>query len=173
MRSTTRTRLSLALLALLFGVGCASKSPTPPAAEPPKQPTPVAQKTEPEPVKVTRTVPQVPPIYFGTDDATLPREALAPLAEYAKAVSENPEWGVVTIDGHCDERGSDAYNQALGERRAKAVERYLVSQGVSRARIAIRSFGSERPVAVGNDERAWKYNRRSELSVKTLSAASR
>jgi peptidoglycan-associated lipoprotein len=79
---------------------------------------------------------------------------------------------VVTIDGHCDERGSDQYNRALGRRRAAAVERYLVDMGVPSARVATRTFGEDRPAVSGHDESAWSYNRRSELQVEVLASAS-
>ena len=78
---------------------------------------------------------------------------------------DHPEWGMVEIEGHCDERGSDAHNLALGKRRAAAVERHLVDMGVPRSRIATHTFGSDRPAARGHGEGAWRRNRRAELRV--------
>ena len=69
----------------------------------------------------------------------------------------------VVLEGHADERGTREYNMALGERRAKAVQRYLVLQGVSPAQLELVSYGEERPVATGNDEQSWAQNRRVEL----------
>ncbi|MNY60164.1 Peptidoglycan-associated lipoprotein precursor [compost metagenome] len=69
----------------------------------------------------------------------------------------------VVLEGHTDERGTREYNMALGERRAKAVQRYLVLQGVSPAQLELVSYGEERPVATGNDEQSWAQNRRVEL----------
>jgi len=69
----------------------------------------------------------------------------------------------VVLEGNTDERGTREYNQALGERRAKAVQRYLVLQGVSPAQLEVVSYGEERPVATGNDEQSWAQNRRVEL----------
>ena len=80
---------------------------------------------------------------------------------------------MITIDGHCDERGSDVYNEELGQRRAEAVRGYLVKLGIPSSRIKARSFGSARPASRGHDERAWSYNRRSELHIDALTAASR
>jgi peptidoglycan-associated lipoprotein len=78
---------------------------------------------------------------------------------------------VLTIEGHCDERGSHAYNQALGDRRARAVERYLVEQGVPVDRLQTQSFGDSRPAAFGHEETAWGANRRSELEVEAMRTA--
>ena len=66
----------------------------------------------------------------------------------------------VTIEGHCDERGTREYNLALGERRAQAVKDYLVSLGIDPVRVTTISYGKERPVALGNNETAWSQNRR-------------
>ena len=69
----------------------------------------------------------------------------------------------VVLEGHADERGTREYNMALGERRAKAVQRYLVLQGVSPAQLELVSYGEERPVAMGSSEESWAQNRRVEL----------
>lgn len=66
----------------------------------------------------------------------------------------------VTVEGHCDERGTREYNLALGERRATAVRNYLVSKGVAADRVSTISYGKERPEALGSDESAWSRNRR-------------
>lgn len=69
------------------------------------------------------------------------------------------------ISGHADERGSDEYNLALGNRRAAAAQRYLVNRGIDATRMDVISFGEERPVAMGSDESAWAQNRRAEFEV--------
>ena len=69
----------------------------------------------------------------------------------------------VSVEGHCDERGTNEYNLALGDRRAKAVKDYLVSLGVSSSRIETISYGEEKPAAFGHDESSWELNRRVEL----------
>lgn len=71
----------------------------------------------------------------------------------------------IEIVGHCDERGSDEYNLALGNRRALAAKQYLVSRGIEAGRIATRSMGEEMPLNPGHDEPAWEQNRRDEFSV--------
>jgi len=69
----------------------------------------------------------------------------------------------VVIEGHCDERGSEEYNLALGERRADAVRRYMTDLGVPGGRMSTVSFGESRPAVQGHDESAWRYNRRADF----------
>jgi peptidoglycan-associated lipoprotein len=79
-------------------------------------------------------------------------------------LAENPESRVL-IEGHCDERGTNEYNMALGEQRALSARRYLVSLGVSPDRLTTISYGEERPVAIGSNEAAWAENRRAHFAV--------
>ena len=74
----------------------------------------------------------------------------------------NPTHGVI-VEGHCDERGSNEYNLALGERRSLAVRAAMISAGIDGARVQTRSYGEERPVAFGHDEGSWSLNRRAEF----------
>ena len=71
----------------------------------------------------------------------------------------------VSIEGHCDERGTREYNLALGERRANAVKDYLVARGVDGGRVSTISYGKEKPVALGNDKAAWSQNRRGVTTI--------
>ena len=71
----------------------------------------------------------------------------------------------ITIEGHCDERGTREYNLALGDRRANAAKNYLAARGVSPSRITTISYGKERPVALGSDEQSWAANRRAVTIV--------
>jgi peptidoglycan-associated lipoprotein len=71
----------------------------------------------------------------------------------------------VTVEGHCDERGTREYNLALGERRSAAVKNYLVALGISASRIDTISYGKERPVAFGSNEAAWAQNRRGVMMI--------
>lgn len=100
--------------------------------------------------------------YFEFNSSELSEADREALATHARLLSENPDLTVV-LEGHADERGSREYNLALGERRAKAIERMLNLQGVAREQIQVISFGEERPVALGHDEEAWRLNRRVEL----------
>lgn len=86
------------------------------------------------------------------------------LAENVEWLRKNPATKV-TIEGHCDERGSSEYNLALGERRARATRDYLVASGIAANRISTISFGKERPFALGHDESAWQWNRRAHFAA--------
>ncbi|ACO79810.1 peptidoglycan-associated outer membrane lipoprotein [Azotobacter vinelandii CA] len=99
--------------------------------------------------------------YFEYDSSDLKPEAMRALDVHARDLKGNG--ARVVLEGHTDERGTREYNMALGERRAKAVQRYLVLQGVSPAQLELVSYGEERPVAGGADEQSWAQNRRVEL----------
>jgi peptidoglycan-associated lipoprotein len=98
-------------------------------------------------------------IYFDFDDATLDDMAQELLRQKAMWLQDNPD-GNVMIEGHCDERGTNAYNLALGERRAEAVKSFLVDLGISDARLTTISYGEEKPLDMGQNEEAWAKNRR-------------
>lgn len=103
------------------------------------------------------------PIYFPFDQSTLTEEGKATAEAIAQLMLEAPEMSV-RIEGHADERGTNEYNLALGERRALAVQQYLVSYGIDAARLPVLSYGEERPAVDGKDESAWVKNRRAEFS---------
>jgi peptidoglycan-associated lipoprotein len=103
-------------------------------------------------------------VYFEFDDFTLNEEAKAVLAQNAAWLMNNAQRDVI-IEGHCDERGTDEYNVALGERRANSVKRYLISLGVNAAQLSTISFGEERPSTQGHTEAEWAKNRRAEFVV--------
>ncbi|MBQ7206491.1 MAG: OmpA family protein [Lentisphaeria bacterium] len=101
----------------------------------------------------------MPVIYFKYDeDALVPseREKLDRIAAY---MSDKPTLGLV-IEGHCDQRGTEEYNRALGERRANAIRAYLVTKGVADGKIKTVSYGEDKPAAQGSGEDVWKQNRR-------------
>jgi peptidoglycan-associated lipoprotein len=104
-------------------------------------------------------------VYFELDSAVVREDGRASLDHNAQQIRSNPGWGVVTIEGHCDERGSEEYNLALGERRAAAVKQYLADQGVPPDRLDVRSFGEMEPVSLGHDERTWRLNRRVQFET--------
>lgn len=98
-------------------------------------------------------------IYFDTDRYNIDAQDQVALQAQAQWLAQYPEKRA-TIEGHCDERGTRDYNLALGERRANAAKNYLVSLGVSPARLTTVSYGKERPAALGSNEGAWAQNRR-------------
>lgn len=103
-------------------------------------------------------------IYFDFDKATLDYQAQELLKQKAMWLRDFPDANVV-IEGHCDERGTNAYNLALGERRAESVKAFLVNLGVSGARLTTISYGEEKPVDMGNNEEAWAKNRRAAFAL--------
>ena len=103
-------------------------------------------------------------IYFAFDDATLRETAKGALQQSAEGLLRNLRVQI-EIQGHCDERGTEEYNLALGQRRAEVARRYLVDVGVSSSRIETNSFGESMPAVRGHDEAAWSRNRRAELVV--------
>ncbi len=100
-------------------------------------------------------------IYFEFDDSTVQQQYLAVLELHAVFLVES---GMnVTLEGHADERGTQAYNLALGERRAKSVAQYLMNYGLSESQISVVSYGEERPADAGHMDGSWEKNRRVEV----------
>ncbi|MFD1384011.1 peptidoglycan-associated lipoprotein Pal [Rhodanobacter aciditrophus] len=100
--------------------------------------------------------------YFDFDKSIVRPAAREALAKHAEFLINNPDARIV-LEGHADERGTREYNMALGERRAKAVLRYLTIQGVAASQIETVSFGEEVPVSFGHDDDSWQLNRRVEV----------
>jgi peptidoglycan-associated lipoprotein len=103
-------------------------------------------------------------IHFDFDQATLSDQARATLDDKVVILRANPAMKL-RIVGNTDDRGSEEYNLALGQRRAASARRYLLDQGIAEDRIETTSYGESRPVAQGNDESAWAQNRRDEFEV--------
>ena len=103
-------------------------------------------------------------IHFGYDQYRVLDRDISTLEEIAAWLKENPEARVL-IEGHCDERGTNEYNMALGEQRALAARRYLVGLGIDSGRLTTISYGEERPTALGSTEDAWSRNRRGHFAV--------
>jgi len=103
-------------------------------------------------------------ILFSFDSSVLSDQAQQILNSKADYLRSNS--GVtVTVEGHCDARGTEAYNIALGERRAESVKNFLVDLGISANRLNTVSYGEERPIAMGQDEASWAKNRRAQFMV--------
>jgi len=161
---TPRLPLLLAAVSLIAVAGCAKKPPKelPPAPPETTNPTPVpTAPTGPLPGSQADFVANVTSdrIFFDTDSSEVDAEDQAALQSQAGWLSRYPNVRV-TIEGHCDERGTREYNLALGERRANAAKNALIGMGVSAGRITTISYGKERPDAVGSDEAAYARNRR-------------
>ena len=103
-------------------------------------------------------------VFFGYDSSDLDSDALELLQDQVAWLKENSDV-TVTIEGHCDERGTREYNLALGEKRAQAVKNYLIGLGINPDRVSTISYGKERPAVVGSNDGAWAQNRRSVTLV--------
>jgi len=153
------------MLAMVAVAGCGGKK----AVEPASSTEPTETSTAPKVEEATDTSPtttaeEVSPVslsdvYFDFDSYNLTSEAKGTLEGNAREMKRVTA-GNVTIEGHCDERGTRAYNLALGEKRANAAKDYLVALGVSASRINTVSYGKERPFDDGHNESAWAKNRR-------------
>ena len=141
------------LIPLPPGTEAITPPPSPPREEPVAQVAQAASKESP-----------LKDIYFDFDKAEIRQDAKGPLEGDIKWLKAHPQTAI-TIEGHCDERGTSEYNLGLGARRAKVTKDYLVASGVDRTRTATVSYGKERPFVLGHDESAWKWNRRAHFVV--------
>ena len=192
-RLTTRSSKVVLALFLTLAVGACSKKqppvarpvpPPPPATEsttsarPPAPPEPVVEPTPVVPADpdlnrdtladkslddLNRTSP-LQAVFYDYDSSELNGAGQMALSENAQVMKNYASW-VITIEGHCDERGSAEYNLALGERRALSARNYLVSLGISGDRLRTVSYGKEFPFDPGHTEDAWAKNRRAHFVI--------
>ncbi len=112
----------------------------------------------------TSNIADLDSVYFDYDKSVIRSDSAQALRGNASVIKASADLGQVTVEGNTDERGSEEYNLALGERRAMAVKRYLVDLGVPDSRLRTVSFGEAKPAVPGHDESAYRYNRRSDFS---------
>jgi peptidoglycan-associated lipoprotein len=187
-----QTRYAAVVLMLLVAAAGACGKKKPPVAKPlppstpstnvPQPPTPAP----PQPVPDTTPVPPEPkitddpltsspldeinknspfqPVFYALDSYEVDAAGQQVLTANAAILKKYPTW-VITIEGHCDERGTAEYNLALGEKRALSAKTYLVSLGIPADRLRTVSYGKEFPFDPGHDEGAWYKNRRSHFVV--------
>ena len=189
-QAVSRAAIALALIASMAAAACGNK--TPPtlrptdAAQPPPEisrndapPAPPSPAIEPirvpaEPVRedpissatlddLNRNSP-LKPVFFELDSADITPAGQAVLDENGALLKRNATW-TITIEGHCDERGTAEYNLALGERRAIAARAYLISLGLPAERLRTVSYGKEFPFDPGHDEAAMAKNRRAHFII--------
>lgn len=172
MRSS---RVMMVLVSTSLVLGACKKKPAPAPTPAPNAPAERApeRKTPPAPVDTMAAYNEkvaaarlrlLETIYFEYDADELRDEARASLDAKIAILNANPSLRI-RVAGHCDERGSDEYNIALGRRRAEAAKRYLTDRGIDAARIETSSFGRERPAVQGSTEEAWSKNRRDEFEI--------
>ena len=188
-RMWTAAALVLILIAVVVTTACGGKKPPvarpmpppPPTANtspsgPPSPPEPVAEPTivPPEPVRddaiasasldeLNKNSP-LKPVFYELDSSELNAASQKTLDDNAALLKRYPSW-TVTVEGHCDERGTAEYNLALGERRAIAARAYLVSLGIPAGRVRTVSYGKEFPFDPGHDESAFAKNRRAHFVI--------
>jgi peptidoglycan-associated lipoprotein len=133
--------------------GAAEASARVTVSAPPLPPPPQEESLD------ARFLKEVRDAYFDLDKADIRADARAALTKTAEFLRNYPSIKV-TIEGHCDERGSTEYNLGLGDRRAAAVKQYIISQGISADRISTVSFGKEKPFCMESNEECWQQNRR-------------
>jgi len=193
MKRRSQSRKHLLAIALLcataYAAGCAKKQPpvarpmpAPPGASnagptrPPAPPEPVAEPSvvPPEPVpddsigsrsldELNKESP-LKPVFFEYDSAEIGADGQQVLNGNAEMLKRYPAW-VITVEGHCDERGTAEYNLALGERRALAAREYLISLGVPADRLRTVSYGKEFPFDPAKSEAAYSKNRRAHFVI--------
>ena len=179
---------------LTFLYGCPKKKPAtkpadldvetttvPAPATPPSQPQDIQQPAAPPVTDTTESNPlessdlQVvneelrrrgfsSDVYFDYDESTLTDDTRNKLSRNADLLKSSPQF-TITIEGHADERGTNEYNLALGERRASAVKDYITSLGVAGDRVRTISYGEERPVCTQSEESCWSQNRRAHMII--------
>jgi peptidoglycan-associated lipoprotein len=188
MRDIRKTTLVVAvLLAMTITAACGKKKVATGPQPPPAEETAAVPPTPPAPERVEDLTPvtkaladdstisnkslddlnrdsPLKPVFFPLDSAELDDAGRAIATANAAVLKKYSSWGV-TVEGHCDERGTAEYNLALGERRAVAVKTYLSSLGVSPERIRTVSYGKEFPFDMGHSEDAWAKNRRGHFVI--------
>ena len=187
---TRRFALPVALVGILASAACGgnpppASRPAPPPPPPPTAPPPVAAP-EPAPVRDPIPVPPEPvreedslatrslddlnresplvPVFYAYDSAELDPDSQGDLERNGELLGQYSSW-VITIEGHCDERGTAEYNLALGERRALVARDYLITLGISGDRLRTVSYGKEFPFDPGHDDEAWQRNRRAHFVI--------
>ncbi len=182
-RQTWFLLIVMGMIFSLIAAGCAKKvetakqtvsppeervapPPPPPAEEPKKEEKPAVKEAEVAPPEAPRPAPPVllEEIHFDFDKATIRPDAKAILEKHAKWLQANPQTKI-QIEGHCDERGTNEYNLALGERRAQATKRFLVAMGIEAKRLSTISYGEERPLCTEHEESCYAKNRRAHFVI--------
>lgn len=167
-RATKAARMLGVSAASLLLAGCACGvlspcvGPCEDEAAPPPAPTPAPTPVPPPTPAPPPEPPQMRVVYFDFDDATVRAEDIQLLEHHAAFLRDNAKHSV-TVEGHCDERGSESYNNGLGMQRAEAVLAVLAANGVAETRMQAVSFGEKQPATPGDDETAWAKNRRAVI----------
>ena len=148
----------LALSSLLFFAGCSSMQVTEESiANQNVAGVSLASKSTATQAVLANAV-----VYFEYDKFNLTAKSIQALKGVSELMQRNPKI-TLSLEGHADERGTREYNLALGQRRAESVANYLIANSISRNRLTAKSYGEERPLALGSNDSAWSKNRRVEI----------
>lgn len=157
--------LVLILVVALAGCCCPKKQEVAPApAAPAPAPAPTAAAPEADLEDLAHQAGALLPIYFDFDKYNIKDGEVAKLDKTADWLGKNPTVKI-RIEGNCDERGTNEYNLALGEKRASSAQSYLLKLGIAADRMSTVSYGEEKPVAQGHNEEAWSQNRRDDFKI--------
>ena len=162
------SRVALSVLVVSTAVACSKPpAPTPEITEPAPTTDTATATAAPAPAPVTSEAPaaaelSLSTVYFDFDSYALNSGAQNELRKVAGDL-KTKAGTKIQVEGHCDERGSNEYNLALGERRARAIQEFLTTEGVTSADLSTISYGEERPAIQGSTEDAWSKNRRGEF----------
>jgi peptidoglycan-associated lipoprotein len=166
-----RNTLLVVLLSFALVLTACAKKETAPVVEdvePAEEVTPPLEEIEEEPeeaIEIEEAEPIVlEDVFFDYDKFNIKDEYKAVLSSNAELMLSNPD-AKLLVEGHCDERGTNEYNLALGEKRAKAVIDFYVTYGVDASRLSMISYGEEKPFTMGSNEEAWAKNRRAHMVV--------
>ena len=187
----TFTRLTIAAAVLAVCAACGGKKPPTPTPSSAPNPFPAATPPDTNPVSTPRPPDALPvppdvnpntrpydhlspddinkqsilkPVFFSYDSDEIDEAGRKTLETNAQILKDYKGW-VLTVEGHCDERGTPEYNLSLGDRRAQAAKNYLLSLGVTADRLKTVSYGKEFPFNPGHDESSWTDNRRAQFMV--------
>lgn len=162
--------LLMLALALVIAPGCKKKMPkeTPPPAKEVIEPvqTDMPEESGDSRSEMERDLALIRILYFDYDKSDIRADGREVIRNNADIFRKWESWQI-TVEGHCDERGTNEYNLALGERRARSAQRALEAEGISGSRIRTISYGEERPLDPGHTETSWSRNRRAEFRVDT------
>jgi peptidoglycan-associated lipoprotein len=165
MKRTPIVRIAmLGLLAGAMAAGC-SKKPEESQALMPTGSDEFAETDISDQISGPVRVPELKTLYFDYDRYNLRPDQQPTAKANVGYIDKHPEWKQIVLEGNCDERGTEEYNLALGDKRANAVADYYIKLGTPSAKIVTVSFGSSRPAVQGHDESAWKFNRRVDTLV--------
>jgi peptidoglycan-associated lipoprotein len=166
MKRTPIVRMAMmAVLATTLASGCSKKPQESQAVLPSGGSSDFSETDVSEPISGPVRVPELKTLYFDFDRYNIRADQQPTAKANVGHIDKHPEWKQIVLEGNTDERGTEEYNLALGDKRANAVADYYIKLGVPSSKIVTVSFGASRPAVQGHDDSAWKFNRRVDTLV--------